>query len=78
MNTAVKQKEKEIFKNAMNIALLKDGRTPNKIARSLRIDDAGFYRLRDGKNLPDIRNYLKLKRWMESLGIDLDRMIEAV
>jgi len=77
MGRAIKQKEKEIFGNVMKIAVLKDGRSSCKIARTLKIDDAGFYRLKEGQNLPDILNYLKIKDWMSGLGIDLDSMLRA-
>lgn len=70
-----KTQEREILQKAIEIALVKDGRTPYAVAKELGIDNAGFYRMKQGKLFPNARIFLKLRDWMEELGLDLEKMV---
>ncbi len=65
--------DKKSLGKAIDAALSIDGRTAKEVSESLKIDSSVFCRYLNGKTVPEIASYHRLRAWALTKGIDLDK-----
>lgn len=65
--------DKKSLGKAIDAALSIDGRTAREVSESFGIDPSVFSRYLNGKTVPEVSSYHKLREWALTKGIDLDK-----